>query len=76
MTDRLQVSGFVLAGGKSSRMGRDKALLEISGVSLILRACRLLESVTGEPTIVPSPARFGSLGFAFIDDDWPGCGPL
>lgn len=57
-------------------MGRDKALLEISGVSLILRACRLLESVTGEPTIVPSPARFGSLGFAFIDDDWPGCGPL
>lgn len=57
-------------------MGRDKAWLEISGASLIARAGRLLASVVGEPTIVASPSRFGSLGFEIVADDWPGCGPL
>jgi molybdenum cofactor guanylyltransferase len=71
-----QVGAFVLAGGKSSRMGVDKALLEIDGVSLIARAASLLQSVTGEPKIVASPSVYGSLGFPLVADDWPGCGPL
>jgi molybdenum cofactor guanylyltransferase len=71
-----QVGGFVLAGGKSSRMGVDKALLEISGVSLLARAASLLQSVTGEPKIVASPSVYGSLGLPLVADDWPGCGPL
>ena len=32
--------GIALSGGKSSRMGRDKALLEINGETLLLRTCR------------------------------------
>jgi molybdenum cofactor guanylyltransferase len=71
-----QVGGFVLAGGKSSRMGVDKALLEISGVSLLARAAGLLQSVTGEPKIVASPSVYGSLGLPLVADDWPDCGPL
>src|SRR5437870_10970762 len=35
-----QVAGFILAGGVSSRMGRDKALLEIGGVPLLVRTAR------------------------------------
>ncbi len=31
------VAAVILAGGRSSRMGRDKALLEVTGVPLILR---------------------------------------
>jgi molybdenum cofactor guanylyltransferase len=76
MTANPQVGGFVLAGGKSSRMGRDKALLEISGVSLLARAASLLQSVTGEPKIVGSPSIYSSLGLPLVADDWPGCGPL
>jgi len=43
---------FILAGGASSRMGRAKALLEISGEPMIMRTARLLESVTGSATAV------------------------
>lgn len=35
----LSISAIVLAGGKSSRMGRDKALIEIDGVPLLKRTC-------------------------------------
>jgi molybdenum cofactor guanylyltransferase len=76
MTANAQVCGFILAGGKSSRMGGDKALLEINGISLIARAARLLQSVTGDPTIVASPSLYSSLGLAIVPDDWPGFGPL
>jgi molybdopterin-guanine dinucleotide biosynthesis protein A len=76
MTARKQIGGFILAGGKSSRMGCDKALLEIEGVSLLARAVQLLQSVTGEPTIIASPSMYGSLGLAVVADDWPDCGPL
>jgi molybdenum cofactor guanylyltransferase len=47
-----QIAGFVLAGGKSSRMGRDKALLEIGGVPVLVRTARLVESVTGSATVI------------------------
>jgi molybdenum cofactor guanylyltransferase len=76
MTANKQVGGFILAGGKSSRMGCDKALLEIAGVSLIARAAGLLQSVTGDPMIVASPSLYSSLGLPLVADDWPGCGPL
>jgi molybdopterin-guanine dinucleotide biosynthesis protein A len=76
MAANKQVGGFILAGGKSSRMGCDKALLEIAGVSLIARATRLLQSVTSDTKIVASPSLYSSLGFPLVADDWPGCGPL
>jgi molybdopterin-guanine dinucleotide biosynthesis protein A len=76
MAANAKLSGFILAGGKSSRMGGDKASLEIDGISLIARAARLLQSVTGDPTIVASPSLYKSLGLPVIADDWPGFGPL
>jgi molybdenum cofactor guanylyltransferase len=70
------VAAFVLAGGKSSRMGRDKALLELAGLPMILRAARLLETVAGPPTVVGPPETYVPLGLRAIRDDWPGAGPL
>ncbi len=71
-----QVGGFILAGGKSSRMGSDKASLEIAGTSLISRAARLLASVTANPTIIASTSLYRSLGTPVVADDWPDSGPL
>jgi molybdopterin-guanine dinucleotide biosynthesis protein A len=71
-----QIAGFILAGGESSRMGRDKALLELDGVPLVARAAALVESVAGAPIVVGHPEKFRPLQLHGIADDWPGAGPL
>ena len=70
------MSGFVLAGGKSSRMGRDKARLEIGGVSLMSRAVGLLQSVTGNSVIISSSPLHELSGSRIVADDFPDWGPL
>jgi molybdopterin-guanine dinucleotide biosynthesis protein A len=70
------IAGFILAGGASSRMGRDKALLELDGVPLVVRTARLVTSVAGSATVIGDSAAYRSLGLRTIADDWPGAGPL
>ena len=41
------VTGFVLAGGKSSRMGPDKAFLQFGGRTLLAHALELAQAVGG-----------------------------
>jgi molybdopterin-guanine dinucleotide biosynthesis protein A len=71
-----QIAGFILAGGESSRMGRDKALLEFDGVPLLVRTARLVESVAGPAAVIASPEAYRSLALRVIADDSPGAGPL
>jgi molybdopterin-guanine dinucleotide biosynthesis protein A len=79
-----QVAGFILAGGASSRMGRDKGLLDFGGVPLILQTARLIEPLVAQVTLVGSPRRYTKLGLRVIADDVhvqsrpssTGCGPL
>jgi molybdenum cofactor guanylyltransferase len=68
-------AGFVLAGGRSSRMGREKALLEFAGETLVARSLRILREAD-----LPGPiaGRTSDLS-AFapqIPDTQPGHGPL
>lgn len=71
-----EVSGFVLAGGESSRMGRNKALLELDGVPLVVRVTRLVAAVVGTAAVIGQPETYTALGLRAIRDDWPGAGPL
>ncbi len=71
-----QVEAFILAGGASSRMGRDKALLEIGGVPLLARTARLLEPLVAGVTVIGPPERYTASGLHVVPDDWPGLGPL
>jgi molybdopterin-guanine dinucleotide biosynthesis protein A len=43
MSDAMKLAGLVLAGGRSSRMGRDKAEMEVGGQTLLARSIALLE---------------------------------
>lgn len=70
------VAGYVLAGGASSRLGRDKALLELGGQPLLVRMCRLVECVTGQVAVIAAPERYAALGVRAVADRWPGAGPL
>lgn len=67
--------GFVLAGGRSSRMGTDKAFLTVDGQTLLERALRAMRSVCPVTVIVGAPNKFEHLG-AVISDRYSGCGPL
>ena len=69
-------AGFVLAGGQSSRMGRDKALLPFEGKSLIEHVAGVVEQAAASATIIGDPSRYGSVGFPVVSDIRPGCGPL
>jgi len=68
--------GFVLAGGKSSRMGmNDKAFLDFRGQTLLHRVLAVLGEVCGRVSIVGDPAKFSKYG-SVVADIFPACGPL
>jgi len=69
------VTAFVLAGGKSSRMGQDKAFLEMGGRILLAHAMGLAEAVAGSVRLVGSAEKFASFG-PVVEDLYPGQGPL
>jgi molybdopterin-guanine dinucleotide biosynthesis protein A len=69
--------GFLLAGGKSSRMGAntDKAFLDFRGQTLLERALTVMGEVCDRVTIVGDPAKFSKYG-TVVADIFAGCGPL
>lgn len=69
------LTAFVLAGGKSTRMGRDKAVLSLNGRTLLETALTVARSVAREVFILGSSEIYGSYG-PVIADIFPGCGPL
>jgi molybdopterin-guanine dinucleotide biosynthesis protein A len=77
---KLSRMGFVLAGGKSSRMGTDKAFLEFGGQTLLDRAHAVMGMVCSSAAIVGDPAKFAKYGAPkygpVVADIFPGCGPL
>jgi len=70
------VNAFILAGGCSSRMGSDKALLELAGQPLLLRAACLFEPLVVSVTVIGDPVRYASLGLVVVPDDVFALGPL
>jgi molybdenum cofactor guanylyltransferase len=74
-SSQISCAGFVIAGGKSSRMGTTKALLQFQGQTMLARALATLGSVSNSITIVGDPATFAAFG-PVIPDQFPGCGPL
>ena len=69
------VTAFILAGGKSTRMGADKAFVALEGRTLLARMLELARSVTAEVRIVGDPAKFAPFA-PVVADVFPGCGPL
>jgi molybdopterin-guanine dinucleotide biosynthesis protein A len=51
----LEVEGFILVGGASSRMGTDKALLDLGGRNFVEHIYRALSVVTTRTSIVGTP---------------------
>ncbi|MBI2855238.1 MAG: molybdenum cofactor guanylyltransferase [Chloroflexi bacterium] len=71
------VWGLVLAGGSSSRMGQDKALLSLGGKPLIEHVIqRIKPLVAGVSLVVNEPETYRFLGLPIVRDPEPHQGPL
>ena len=69
------VTAFVLAGGKSSRMGRDKAFLQLEGRTLLSLALEAASAVAANVWIVGSAAKFAAFA-PVVEDIYAERGPL
>jgi len=69
------LSAFVLAGGRSSRLGRDKALVTLGDRNFLQIALDNARAVCPAPIIVGASSLYAEFG-EVIEDRIPGCGPL
>ncbi len=60
MDSKNSISGIILSGGKSVRMGEDKAFLQIEGVPIITRIYNLFKELFQEVIIVTNQREFSN----------------
>jgi molybdopterin-guanine dinucleotide biosynthesis protein A len=66
---------YILAGGKSTRMGADKAFVLLNGRTLLARMLEAARSLTSNVRIVGDPAKYKAFA-PVVEDIFQGCGPL
>lgn len=71
-----EITGVVLAGGLSKRMGFNKAEADVCGHSMLIRMIEKLQEVT--PTIIVSSGSvtYPDISYQQIPDEFPQCGPM
>jgi molybdenum cofactor guanylyltransferase len=69
------ITAFVLTGGRSSRMGEEKALLELGGRTLLEHMLEKAHAAAGRVCLVDAEERFAAYGET-VKDVFPGRGPL
>lgn len=72
----MSYSGIILAGGKSSRMGEDKALMEWDGTPMIQRTAQLLRGFSNEIIIASNDKDHHAFGDFGVVDNFPNSGPM
>ncbi|OCA82334.1 molybdenum cofactor guanylyltransferase [Bacillus sp. FJAT-27225] len=73
----MKATAILLSGGKSSRMGTNKALLDIGGKPNIERIRDELAGIFDEIILVTNdPGQYEFLNVRTVADDFPGKGPL
>jgi molybdopterin-guanine dinucleotide biosynthesis protein A len=74
--NNLTIAGYVLAGGGSTRFGRDKALVGVGGKPMLARMIEILQDATKKAKVVASRGKYEAFGVEIVEDRWPGEGPL
>src|SRR3954469_4803909 len=73
----MKAAAIILSGGKSSRMGTNKALLKINEKTNIKRITDTLKVLFNDIILVTNdPEDYQFLGVKMVSDHYPGQGPL
>lgn len=71
------VTGIILSGGKSSRMGENKSLMVINGKTIIERVRDFMQEIFPEVILITNePDVYEFLGLKIFEDEFKGFGPL
>lgn len=72
----MRIGALILAGGRSRRMGTDKACLSFEGQSFIMRIAEELKIFDEIILSVNDSRPYGDCGLTIVKDIYPDCGPL
>jgi molybdopterin-guanine dinucleotide biosynthesis protein A len=72
----VEIEGFVLAGGASSRMGADKAGLGFDGETFVARTARSLGTIAARVSVVSSRPEHARFGLRVVPDVYANAGAL
>lgn len=76
MNPENNITGIILAGGKSSRMGVDKGLLQLEGKSFVQHSIETLEPLVDTIIIVSSNPEYDTFGVKRVEDIITESGPV
>ncbi|UOK63341.1 molybdenum cofactor guanylyltransferase [Paenibacillus sp. OVF10] len=71
-------TGIILAGGLSSRMGTNKAMLELNGSLVLQHVTKAMRPAVSRIIVAAGPnvTTYGAMGYDCVQDLYPGKGPL
>ncbi|WP_299249328.1 molybdenum cofactor guanylyltransferase [uncultured Aquimarina sp.] len=70
------ITGIILAGGKSSRMGQDKGLKLHRGTPFIQHIIQAIETITDKILIITGNTHYQTFGYPCVPDIIPDQGPI
>lgn len=76
MIDKKNITGIILAGGKSQRMGTDKGLIQLKNKPFISHIIEALNPLVSKTIIVSNSIKYDAFGLKRIEDDIKNAGPL
>jgi molybdenum cofactor guanylyltransferase len=76
MSKKEYITGIVLAGGKSSRMGQDKGLMLLQGKAMVLHVIEQLQPQVAEVLLVANAPAYQQFGFRVVPDLVAEAGPM
>ncbi len=72
----MQITGIILSGGLSKRMGTDKALLKLNQTTLMENAIKICQKTCEKILISSDNPAHQKFGYPTITDVYKNCGPL
>jgi molybdopterin-guanine dinucleotide biosynthesis protein A len=72
----IKITGIILAGGKSSRMGTDKALIDVNGKKLIEYSIAVMKAICHHVIISANDPVYEEFGLPVVADNFKDIGPM